>query len=243
MRFRVCGLLLSVLLLLNACESAENPPYVAAPQQPFPPLQTTAPTHPQNASVPPLPVTVYPGAVEDFLLPLEEFSWERQVAPEFVMLHFTSAVVPHPEDPYNMGYIRDIFVEYDLSIHYIIGRDGTVYCYIPEDRVAWHAGAGQWRNDPKYTDNMNAYAIGIEVVAMGSQADMADYLTEEAYDALAGSLKGFTDAQYETLRTLVADICARNDIPMDRSHVIGHQEYSAAKTDPGELFDWSRLLP
>ena len=243
MRLRVCGVVLGVLLLLCACGNTAAPPYVTAPQQTVPPLQTTAPALPSDAPVLPKPVTVYPGAVEEFLLPLEEFSWDRKAAPEFVMLHFTSAVVPHPEDPYNMDYIRDIFAEYDLSVHYIVDRDGRVHCYIPEDRVAWHAGAGQWGNDPKYTDNMNAYAIGIEILAMGSRADMADYLTEEDYDALDDSLKGFTDAQYAALRALVADICIRNGIPMDRSHVIGHEEYSPNKSDPGELFDWSRVLP
>ena len=39
------------------------------------------------------------------------------------------------------------------------------------------------------------------------------------------------------------DICSRYGIPMDRQHVIGHEEYSSHKTDPGQLFDWSKLIP
>jgi len=187
--------------------------------------------------------TVYSGAVEDFLLPVEDFSWEREHAPEFVMVHFVSAVVDHRDDPFNMEYIRQIFVDYDISIHYIIDRDGTVHCYIPEDRVAWHAGKGEWAGDEKYTNRMNHYAIGIELAATGSEKDMEIYLTPEEYQALGDDLKGFSNAQYESLRLLVADLCARYDIPADREHVIGHQDYSPAKTDPGELFDWSRILP
>jgi dimethylamine--corrinoid protein Co-methyltransferase len=38
-------------------------------------------------------------------------------------------------------------------------------------------------------------------------------------------------------------LSVRNGIPMDREHVIGHQEYSPKKSDPGELFDWSKLIP
>ena len=34
-------------------------------------------------------------------------------------------------------------------------------------------------------------------------------------------------------------IWLRYDIPMDRDHIIGHQEYAIKKRDPGELFDWS----
>jgi len=185
---------------------------------------------------------IYSGAVEDFLLPVEEYSWEREFAPEFVMIHFTSAVVEHRDDPFNMDYIRQIFVDYDISVHYIIDRDGVVRCYVPEDRVAWHAGKGEWANDEKYTNKMNHYAIGIEIAATGSQKDMELYLTAEEYAAMNDSLKGFSDAQYESLKLLVEDICARYNIPADRDHVIGHQEYSPAKNDPGELFDWSRII-
>ena len=187
--------------------------------------------------------TVYSGAVEDFLKPIEEFSWEREHDPEFVMIHFTSAVVEHRDDPFNMEYIRKIFVDYDISIHYIIDREGIVHCYIPEDRVAWHAGKGEFAGDSKYTNQMNQYAIGIEIAATGSQKDMELYLTAEEYAAMDDVLKGYSDAQYDALKLLVEDLCSRYGIPMDRSHVIGHQDYSPAKNDPGELFDWSRILP
>jgi len=78
---------------------------------------------------------------------------------------------------------------------------------------------------------------------MGSMSDMAPYLTKSEYKALDQSLMGFTDAQYDALKLLVADICRRNNIPLDRQHVIGHEEYNPRKNDPGELFDWSRILP
>ena len=67
-------------------------------------------------------------------------------------------------------------------------------------------------------------------------------MSNAAYQQLPSSVIGYTDAQYEALKTLVSDICERNGIPMDRQHVIGHEEYSSNKTDPGELFDWDRLL-
>ncbi len=188
-------------------------------------------------------VTVYGGAVEDYLGQIYDYSWEKPNRTEFVMLHFCSAVVDHPEDPFRMEHVRKTFIDADVSIHYIIDRDGTVYCYIPEDRVAWHAGKGQWGDDEKYTDKMNFYAIGIELVGIGSAKDMSSYMTKASYNQLDKSLRGFTDAQYIALKDLVADICDRNGIPMDRQHVIGHQDYSSRKKDPGELFEWDRLLP
>lgn len=181
-------------------------------------------------------------AQKDYLQPFENFSRARTENPEFVMVHFTSAVEVSKEAPYNMDTIRSIFVDYKVSVHYIINRDGTIFCYIPEDLVAYHAGGGTWNDDPKYTDNLNSYSIGIELVAIGSASDMAQYLTAEEYEKLSPELIGYTDAQYAALKSLISDICARNDIPMDRQHIIGHEEYSPKKTDPGELFDWERLL-
>lgn len=236
-KLRVC-LLLAAMLTLTGCIRDLAPSNAAT----VPSTVQTAPTAlPTQAPTEPLPDRVSGEAVKDYLLPLENFSWERKYAPEYVMLHFTSAVTLSKDDPYNMAAVRSIFADYGVSIHYIIDRDGTVYCYVPENLVAWHAGAGVWKNDPKYTNRLNDYAIGIEILAIGSQSDMAVFLTEDEYNALDPDLIGYTDAQYAALKALVADICQRNGIPMDRRHIIGHQEYASQKTDPGELFDWSRL--
>lgn len=211
------------------------------------PPETTIPTTTATATVPPTTqpprITVYPGAVENYLGDIYDFSWEQLYPPEYVMLHFCSAVVNHPEDPYNMEYVRQTFIDADVSVHYIIDRDGTVYCYIPEDRTAWHAGAGQWAGDEKYTDKMNFYAIGIELVGIGSREDMSLYITKAQYNKLDKTLLGFTDAQYVALSALLEDVCGRNGIPMDREHVIGHEDFNPKRNDPGQLFDWNRILP
>lgn len=187
-------------------------------------------------------ITVSPFAKEDFLVPLDKYSWDREYAPEYVMLHFTSAVVISKDDPYNMSLIRGIFEDNEVSINYIVDRDGSVLCYIPEDRAAWHAGKGTFGGDERFTDAMNKYSIGIEIVAMGSQKDMAQYMSAQEYNELCDSLKEFTDEQYLSLKALVKDICQRNDIPFDKEHVIGHDMYNPQKNDPGELFDYNRIF-
>ena len=242
-------------------EEVTVPPTTEAPTVP----PTTEATVPPTTAEPTVPATtvpantdpepnyvwdgtpvIYSGAQVDYLGKKgngHDVSWARKYIPEYVMIHFCSAVVNHRNDPYNMEYVRQTFVDADVSIHYILDRDGTVYCYTSEDRAAWHAGKGTWLDDPKYTNKMNYYSIGIEVVGMGSYSDMSGYLTKKEYEALDPELLGFTDAQYTSLKALVEDICGRYDIPMDRQHIIGHQEYSPKKKDPGELFDWSRIVP
>jgi len=225
--------------LLCGCTAAEVPEITPPTTEP-----AVTETTPPPTTQPPR-VVVSPLAEEHYLGELgngHDFSWEQLYPPEYVLIHFCSAVVGHREDPYNMEYVRQTFIDADVSIHYIIDREGSIYCYVPEDRSAWHAGKGEWLGDEKYTNKMNLYSIGIELVGMGSQEDMSGYLHKWEYDQLDDSLKGFTDAQYGSLKLLVEDICRRNNIPMDREHVIGHQEYSPRKTDPGQLFDWSRLI-
>ncbi len=176
------------------------------------------------------------------LMDEEEYSWKRTDKTEYVVLHFTSAVVNHRDDPYNLQYVRNSFEETYVSINYIIDRDGTIHCWLPESRAAWHAGVGTLAVDERLTNRMNKFSIGIEMLAIGSEKDMSQYLTAEEYAALDDNLKGYTDKQYESLKLLVADICKRQGIPFDKDHVIGHDMYNPAKTDPGELFDWSRLF-
>ena len=180
-------------------------------------------------------------AEEYFLEPIDDYSWEREYPVEKIVLHFTSAVVLSKETPYDMTLIRGIFEDNHLSIHYIIDRDGTIYCYMPENRVAWHAGKGTYANDEKYTNLMNKYSIGIEIVAMGSKKDMNIYLSEKEYDSVEAQ-KGFTDLQYEALDSLLDDLCERYSLEKSRNTILGHDEYNPDKTDPGELFDYSKII-
>ena len=242
-------LLILAALLLASCgenlsvqETVSNTTEASTVETTLPP-ETEATTEATTAPTEPEPVYISHLAVEDYLLPIEEYSWERQYQPEFVMVHFISAIMTQRDEPYHLPYIRDIFVQYNTSVHYIIERDGTIHCYVPEDRVAWHAGKGTWNDEEKYLNSMNQYAIGIELVGMGSEEDMSIYMSGKEYRAIQDSLKGFTQEQYTALKLLVEDICQRNSIPMDREHVIGHEEYNPAKTDPGHLFDWSQLIP
>ena len=181
-------------------------------------------------------------AKEYYLEPLDDYSWQREFTPEYVMLHFTSAVVLDKNDPYNMDSIRKIFEDGKISINYIIDRDGEITCYIPENRCAWHAGKGSFNDIEKLTDAMNRYSIGIELVAIGNENDMSPYFSKSEYSEIDKNLIGFTEAQYQALIPLLKDICKRNSIPYDKEHIIGHEEYKKSKTDPGELFDWERLF-
>ena len=177
-------------------------------------------------------------------MPLE-FSRPRDpaLAVDMVMIHFSSDVVRRPEAPYDAERVIAVYQEYGVSAHYLIDRGGRVYRLVAEDRVAFHAGKGRLPWQPAREDRMNHHSIGIELLAIGSREDMAPFLSREKYDALDAGLIGFTDEQYRALSALVDDITSRRPaIRKDRRHVIGHSEYAPGRrTDPGALFDWSRV--
>src|SRR5918995_2808333 len=109
------------------------------------------------------------------------------------------------------------------SSHYVVSRGGHVVQLVSTSDVAWHAG-NRW---------VNRHSIGIE---------------HEGYTARGG----FTQAQYEASAKLVAYLAARAGMPVDRRHVIGHNEVPSPNghgvggadhhTDPGKKWRGRRHM-
>jgi N-acetylmuramoyl-L-alanine amidase len=107
-----------------------------------------------------------------------------------------------------------------VSAHYLIDEDGTVWCLVPEDRRAWHAGVSSWRG----VSDVNDASIGIELVNPGHEF----------------GYRPFPEAQIAALETLCRASLARHPIPP--RNVVGHSDVAPLrKDDPGEFFPWARL--
>ncbi len=107
-----------------------------------------------------------------------------------------------------------------VSAHYTIDEDGTVYRHVPEARRAWHAGVSCWAG----VTDLNARSIGIELVNPGH----------------AWGYRPFRAPQIAALITLGQAIVRRHHIPATR--VLAHSDVAPArKQDPGELFPWRSL--
>jgi len=117
--------------------------------------------------------------------------------------------------------------ESGVSAHYLVGLDGRVARFVGESDTARHAGrvlrptAALVRGDRA---SPNLYTIGIEF--------------EDGGDPLG---VGRTDEQYRAGALLIGRVAARWQIPLNRTHVIGHHEIFAAKDCPGNL-DIERLI-
>lgn len=107
-----------------------------------------------------------------------------------------------------------------VSAHYVVAEDGAVTRLVAEERRAWHAGAGQWREE---TD-VNSASVGIEIVNGG-----------HCY-----GLPVFPEAQMTAVTALSRAIIARWNI--QPSGVLGHSDLAPErKLDPGERFPWREL--
>jgi len=96
-----------------------------------------------------------------------------------------------------------------VSSHYGIGKRGEIHQYVQEDAVAWHAGrvaVPSWKL-LKEAVNPNIYTIGIE------------------HEGYAGEV--WTQEMKNSSADLIADICKRWNIPVDREHIIGHYEINS----------------
>lgn len=103
-----------------------------------------------------------------------------------------------------------------VSYHYLVGRTGKVHQFVDEEKKAWHAGISHW---PTFTvaKSVNARSVGVAFANDGAEP--------------------YRDVQYEVGAELVAEICKRHGITLDR--VIGHADVSAPrKTDPWAHFNW-----
>lgn len=104
----------------------------------------------------------------------------------------------------------------EVSAHYLLAEDGETLALVPEERRAWHAGAGRWG---EVTD-VNSRSLGIELQNRGDHP--------------------YPQPQMLALERLLDGLLSRWSIPPER--VIGHSDMAPArKADPGPRFDWRRL--
>jgi AmpD protein len=144
---------------------------------------------------------------------------------ELVVIHNISL----PPGEFGGPYIEDLFMNrlhpgahpyfagismLRVSAHYLIRRDGEVRQFVDTEKRAWHAGVSSWKG----RERVNDFSIGIEL--------------EGADDT------PFEDAQYEALNRLLTELNRRyGKLPLT-----GHADIAPGrKTDPGPMFDWSRV--
>ena len=105
----------------------------------------------------------------------------------------------------------------EVSAHYMIEEDGTIFQLVADEKRAWHAGLSHWNG---ITD-VNSASIGIEIVNPGHEFGYVSFPKNQIISTL----------------DLCVEIVAKYNInPLD---VVGHSDIAPVrKKDPGEQFPW-----
>ncbi len=116
-------------------------------------------------------------------------------------------------------------LSYPRSAHYTIGKDGEVIKSVRARKEAWHAGTSPLGSGGKYESRvLNENSIGIEHAGF---VDDPNFPTQDQYLASA-ALTRYLAELYE--------------VPLDRNHIVGHEEIKSAKGDPGPNWDWDYYM-
>lgn len=109
--------------------------------------------------------------------------------------------------------------ESKVSYHALIGRDGTVYTFVPYDRMAWHAGKSEYEG----RKHCNLFSIGL---SFANRNDKKEPLT---------------DAQKVAMKRLVADVRTRyGALPVTTHTAIAPGRKSDPDNAPGfDLQDYA----
>ena len=145
----------------------------------------------------------------------------------YLVIHDTEDAPGSGAGPYDSALATFTNPAAETSAHYLIrSSDGLVTQLVRTKDVAWQAG--NW--------TFNEHSIGIEHEGIAVQG--GTWYTEEMYRSSAA---------------LVHYLAARYHIPLDRDHILGHDEiprewekragyFAAAHWDPGPYWDWEHYL-
>jgi N-acetyl-anhydromuramyl-L-alanine amidase AmpD len=111
----------------------------------------------------------------------------------------------------------------NVSAHYVVSRRGKGAQCAHNADIAWHAGHGI----------TNTRSIGIE------------------HAGFVGNPRSFTRRMYRSSAKLSAYLCRRFNIPVDRQHIIGHNQVAggpdpgggvSCHRDPGRHWNWHKYM-
>ncbi len=130
--------------------------------------------------------------------------------PNFIVIHHTS------QENSDQTLTTFTLPRTEVSSHYLISKDGTIYHLLSDYLRAHHAGAGKWGN----VTDMNSCSLGIELDNNGKEP--------------------FTEPQIASLLSLLARLKQTYNIPT--ANFIGHADFAPTrKVDPSIYFPWKML--
>lgn len=148
----------------------------------------------------------------------------KMTSVEFIVIHYTVESL-HSTFDFFLDPARKV------SSHFVIADEGDIYelvdCLTGDSNIAWHAGKSSYTDETgKDWNDFNEFSIGIELVNRN------------------GNIFPYTDAQYDSLSSLVSHLGILYPALVSPYRVVGHEQIAGfrGKVDPGIFFDWQRFF-
>jgi N-acetyl-anhydromuramyl-L-alanine amidase AmpD len=153
---------------------------------------------------------------EDLLL-TDFFTPSKQRTIDYIVLHHIAVSCPKQA--------VQMLIDHQVSAHFLIDLDGTIFRLVYEHNIAYHAGVSYWQG----CNSLNKNSLGIEFINPNP-----NFLL-------------FSQAQLQSAISLIKKLM--NDYNINYKNIIGHSDiaYFAnsnllnRKQDPSALFDWQLL--
>lgn len=129
---------------------------------------------------------------------------------KFVCVHIMDGSLSGTDDWFTHGSVG---TPNAVSSHYGIGLNGEIHQYVQENMGAWTNGIVNKPTAQVVIDNPNVNQNKISVTIENEGTNLANA----------------PEAQLNALANLIKDICTRYNLPIDRYHIIGHQEVDNVK--------------
>jgi len=139
---------------------------------------------------------------------------------DFIVIHTVQGSLGSAVNTFQSGQL-----DYPRSAHFTVGKDGSLIQSVKVKDIAWHAGTSPLGSGGRFESRvLNANSIGIE---HGGYVDEPQFPTER---------------QLLTSAALTRLLCSKYGIPIDREHIVGHEEIKPTKGDPGPNWDWDKFM-
>lgn len=138
------------------------------------------------------------------------FTPGRHRLPDMIVIHIAEGM---------RDSVYQTFLNEEKSSHFLVNKDGSIWQFVSTKDTAWCNGivvnpiAGMVL--ARLPENPNDYTISIENEGFSTGSPTA--------------------AQIKTNIALVKFLCQKWQIPIDRTHIIRHEEIEASKTCPGRI--------
>lgn len=161
----------------------------------------------------------------------------KDITPTVIVMHYTGAQS-------TIGALEHLTSKTsEVSAHFLIGQDGSLFQMVPLNKKAWHAGESSWRGRSSVGD----FSIGIELTNPGPLTRKENGFYDLNGQRWPGSVidarhkradvphvawAAYSNIQLGMAMDLVASLARAYPI----QEVIGHDDITLRKMDPGPAF-------